>query len=191
MFWKFKEIGKNVTIYEPVALINPETMVLKSNIIISEFSYIASGLGLYLGNFIHISTSVSILGGGYCILEDFVGVCAGVRIITGTDDISGEGIPSPTVPASFRSNYKSFVHCKKNSFLGTNVIVHPGVTIGEGAVIASGSVVTKDIDPWGVYMGIPATKVKDRPNKIILELEDRLYRESGCEPSDFSNIIIK
>ena len=40
--------------------------------------------------------------------------------------------------------------------------VQLGVTIGEGAVLALGSIATKDLSPWGVYAGIPARKVKDR-----------------------------
>jgi len=38
-------------------------------------------------------------------------------------------------------------------------------------VVGSGSVVTKDLDAWGIYMGVPAKKVKERPKEKILELE--------------------
>lgn len=193
--WNFREVGNNVTIYDPVVFINPEKISLKNNVIISEFAYLAAGLGLYVGNFIHIAAHSCISGGGYCVLEDFVGICAGTRIITGTDDISGNGIPTPTIPNKYRdkyrSYYKSFVHCKRHSFLGTNVVVNPGVTIGEGSVIGSGSVVTKDVEPWSVYIGSPAIKVKDRPKKKILEMEPELYKDCGFKPSSFINVIKK
>ena len=37
----------------------------------------------------------------------------------------------------------------------------PGVRIGKCAVIGAGSVVTKDLDPYGIYVGVPARKVND------------------------------
>lgn len=40
--------------------------------------------------------------------------------------------------------------------------VGPGVNLGEGAVLGLGSVATRDLEPWGVYAGIPAIKVKQR-----------------------------
>jgi putative colanic acid biosynthesis acetyltransferase WcaF len=40
--------------------------------------------------------------------------------------------------------------------------VAPGVNIGEGAVLGLGSVATRNLDPWGVYAGVPAVKVKER-----------------------------
>jgi putative colanic acid biosynthesis acetyltransferase WcaF len=40
--------------------------------------------------------------------------------------------------------------------------VGPGVRVGEGAVLGLGSVATRDLEPWGVYAGVPAVKVKER-----------------------------
>lgn len=40
--------------------------------------------------------------------------------------------------------------------------VAPGVKVGEGAVLGLASVATRDLEPWGVYAGVPAVKVKDR-----------------------------
>jgi putative colanic acid biosynthesis acetyltransferase WcaF len=40
--------------------------------------------------------------------------------------------------------------------------VCPGVSVGEGAVLGLGSVATRDLEPWGVYAGVPAVKVKER-----------------------------
>ncbi len=40
--------------------------------------------------------------------------------------------------------------------------VAPGVNVGEGAVLGMGSVATRSLDPWAVYAGVPAVKVKDR-----------------------------
>ena len=45
-------------------------------------------------------------------------------------------------------------------WLGARVTVMPGVTIGAGAVVGSGAVVTKDCEPGGMYVGVPAKRVK-------------------------------
>lgn len=60
----------------------------------------------------------------------------------------------------------SAVYIKDNSFIFSNAIIMPGVTIGEGAIILSGSVVTKDVEPWTIAGGNPAKKIKERNNII-------------------------
>jgi len=47
-------------------------------------------------------------------------------------------------------------------WIGCNVTILPGVTIGTGAVIAAGSVVTKDIPPFSIYGGVPAKLIRIR-----------------------------
>jgi acetyltransferase-like isoleucine patch superfamily enzyme len=47
------------------------------------------------------------------------------------------------------------------TWIGTRAVVLPGVTIGPGCVIAAGAVVTKDCEANGLYMGLPAVRVRD------------------------------
>lgn len=183
--------GINVDIYQPVVLIKPEVIHLNNYIIISEFAYINGGLGTYVGNHVHIAAHSCISGGGYCVIEDFAGLSAGVKLITGSADFNGEGLTSPTTPKNYQSVKRSYIIIKKHAILATNVIVHPGITVAEGCVIASGSVVTKDTEPWSIYMGIPARKIKERESKEITKLEHMLYREQSLKSSDFNDIIKK
>ena len=53
-----------------------------------------------------------------------------------------------------------------NVFVFSNAMIMPGVTIGDGAVILPGSVVTKNIEPFTVVGGIPAKFIKKRTSKI-------------------------
>jgi acetyltransferase-like isoleucine patch superfamily enzyme len=184
----FKEVGTKVEIFEPISLINEGAFSIKNHVRLSEFTMISGGLGVYIGNFVHVANHVSIAGGGLCVLEDFVGICAGVRIITGSDIISGEGIPSPLVPEEYRAHYRSHVICRKHSFIGTNAILHPGITIGEGTVVASGSLVTKDLEPWGIYMGAPARRIKDRKPNTIKSMEKEIYEKHNIIPSHFEYV---
>ena len=70
------------------------------------------------------------------------------------------------------------VEIDDRAWLGSNVIVLPGVHIGEGAVCCAGCVITKDVEPYAVVAGIPAKKVSERPQVLKYEFNGyscRLY----------------
>lgn len=54
----------------------------------------------------------------------------------------------------------STITIQNDAWLGAGVIVLPGVTIGEGAVVGAGSVVTKDVPPFTISVGNPARVIK-------------------------------
>lgn len=53
------------------------------------------------------------------------------------------------------------------SWICARAMVSPGVSVGEGAILGLGSVATKDLEPFGVYAGAPARKVKDRKRSAV------------------------
>ena len=57
------------------------------------------------------------------------------------------------------------IHICSKAWIGTGVKVLKGVTIGEGAIVAAGSVVTKNVEPWTVVGGNPAKLIKRLQNK--------------------------
>lgn len=69
----------------------------------------------------------------------------------------------------FKSNSdESFkVVIDDRAWIGPNVIILSGVQIGEGAVVAGGAVVTKNVEPYTIVAGIPAKKIGDRNKKLI------------------------
>jgi len=172
-----KEVGPEVRIFEPVTIISPEKVVLKGHDMISEYVHIMGGISTIIGWFVHIAPYVSISGGGRTRVEDFANIAAGSRIITGIDATDGTGLMGPTVPDRLRNVTRSFVTLKKFAFLATNTIVFPNITIGEGAVVGSGSVVTKDIEPWTINIGSPAKPIKKRPKDKILRLAEEAYKK--------------
>ena len=57
------------------------------------------------------------------------------------------------------------IHIGKGCSTGTGTIIMPGVSIGEGAIIGAGSLVTKDIPAWTIAIGRPAQVVKQIPKR--------------------------
>jgi acetyltransferase-like isoleucine patch superfamily enzyme len=54
---------------------------------------------------------------------------------------------------------------KQGARIGANATIMPGISVGKGAVVSAGSVVTKDVPPYKVVIGVPARVVKDAPQE--------------------------
>jgi lipopolysaccharide O-acetyltransferase len=67
---------------------------------------------------------------------------------------------SPLIPPSRRELFYAPVVIGSNCWLGDQVSVMPGVSIGDGVVIGAGSVVVKDIPPYSIAVGVPAVVIK-------------------------------
>jgi len=63
-------------------------------------------------------------------------------------------------PENIRTIMTKKIHIKKNAWIGARVCILPGVTIGEDAIIGTGSVVTKDIPDKAIAVGNPAKVIK-------------------------------
>ena len=60
---------------------------------------------------------------------------------------------------------------ENNVWIGARAIISPGITIHEGAVIGAGALVTKDIGPYRIAVGVPAREIKDRNRDIQYQVE--------------------
>lgn len=71
------------------------------------------------------------------------------------------------------------IHIGDAVWIGSNCRILKGVSIGEGAIVAAGSVVTKNVEAYTVVAGNPAKKVKslERPDKPIAELAEIISKE--------------
>lgn len=169
--YKFKKIGKNVQIGKNVYFRYPELIEIDDNVIIDDFCYFTTALTI--GNYVHIAPHCTCIGGreSKLIMGDFSGFSAGCRIICGSDDYL-TGLTNPNIPSKYRGQTKiGNIEVGKHAVLGTNTVVHPLVKIGDGAATGSLSLVTKDLEAWSIYVGVPATKIKDRDRETILRLE--------------------
>lgn len=66
------------------------------------------------------------------------------------------------LPGEFRTG---LIDIGSNVLIGANSTVLPGVKIGDGAVVATGAVVTKDVAPYTMVAGVPAKVVKKLPKR--------------------------
>lgn len=92
----------------------------------------------------------------YCLDKISIGkkCCVGedVRLLTGSHDVHSPYFDLVTKP----------IRIMDNVWIATGATILPGVTVGEGGVVAAGAVVTKDVPPWTVVAGNPAKVVKRR-----------------------------
>jgi len=150
----------------------PELVEIGNNVIIDEFCYFTTSLSI--GNYVHIAPHCTCIGGKNTklIMADFSGLSAGCRIICGSDDYL-TGLTNPNIPAKFRGTTKiGDIYIGKHAVLGTNTVVHPLVRINDGAATGSLTLVLKDLEPWSIYIGSPAKKIKEREKESILKLEN-------------------
>lgn len=94
---------------------------------------------------------------------------------------------------NFNDKEKGKVIIKDNVWIGAKATILQGITIGEGAVIASNSVVTKDVLPYTIVGGVPASFIKNRKDFYSIKdvnLENMSTEEivNGIENGLFINV---
>ena len=165
---RFKKCGENVLIRPLAKIVMPEVIEIGDYSRIDDFTFVYGGKGIKIGRYDHIASFVSMIGGGELIIGDYVGISCGSRIVTGTDTYYGGKRMCSALPLEQRNPILEKVVIEKDAFLGTNVVIHPNVTIGEGAIIGSNSLVVKDIEPWSINVGSPCKNIGVRP-KVVVE----------------------
>jgi galactoside O-acetyltransferase len=68
---------------------------------------------------------------------------------------------------------------EKHAIVGTNAVIFPGVTIGEGAAVGACVLVRRNLPPWGIYAGEPLRKIGERDRAAILEKRRLLLEKLG------------
>jgi len=171
--------GRHARIYPGARITHPQCLRLGERAIVDDFVFLGHQESLVVGNYVHLSSHLSVVGGGRVYLSDFSGYSTGVRILSGTDDFSGSGLTNSCIPPEFRRVLRGAVWVGPHVAIGANVVILPDVCIGEGAAVVAGSVVSRDLPPWGLYGGWPARRIKPRPPEAILEAEAALFASYG------------
>jgi acetyltransferase-like isoleucine patch superfamily enzyme len=172
----FKAIGKNVLISRYARFYSIKNIEIGSNVRIDDFCLLSGKIKI--GNHVHISAYSSLCAGDNkgIVLEDFVNISERVVIFAKTDDFSGATLTNPTIPEKYKNVIESEVILKKHSIAGVSSSILPGVIMEEGSVLGANSFLKKSTEPWSIYAGSPARKIKDR-KKDLLKLEKQFLEE--------------
>jgi acetyltransferase-like isoleucine patch superfamily enzyme len=166
----FKSCGQDTVIYELAKIVKPELVECGDHTRIDDFVFLNGGAGTKIGRYVHIASFVCIIGGGELVIGDYVGIANSSTIITGTDDYHGGKRMTAALPEEFRHVIRGKVVLEKDCFIGSNSVIHPNVTVGEGAIIGSNSLVVKDVEPWTINVGSPCKIIGKRPKLTVHDI---------------------
>lgn len=171
----FKFLGNNVKISDKASIYNPETIEIDDNSRIDDFCVI-SGM-VKIGKYNHITPLCLIAGGEKGVfLDDFCTLAYGVKVFSQSDDYSGNSMVNSLIPKIYKKEEISTVRIERQVIVGAGSIVMPGVIIAEGCSVGAMTLVNKSTKPWGVYIGTPAKRVKER-KQDLLKLEAKFLEE--------------
>jgi maltose O-acetyltransferase len=134
---KLKAYGKNVSIRQPACFEGMECIEI--------------GDGTSIAAFVHM------WGHGGITIGARVLIASHTAITSVTHDHTQERVYGTTIMKP--------VIIRDDVWIGAHAVVMPGVTLGEGSVIAAGAVVTRDVGPYEIVGGVPAVLMKHRRKK--------------------------
>jgi len=164
-----------LTQHESARVLGRENISFGDPVLIDDFVLVIAREPMTIGNYVHLACFSSITGGARVQIGDFSAVSQGARLLTGTDDFTGWGFGNSTVDEKFRNTTRAPITLGRFCVIGANAVVLPGVQIGEGATVGAGTVVTRDLEPWGVYLG--NRRIRDRDREGVLENHRRFEQE--------------
>ena len=116
--------------------------------------YTDCGKNIKIGNHVFFNSGCKFQDQGGITIDD--GALLGHNVVLAT-------LNHCMIPEQRANLEPAPIHIGKNVWIGANAMVLPGVTIGDGAVVAAGAIVTKDVPANSIVGGIPAKKIKNVP----------------------------
>lgn len=172
----FKFLGENVKISDKASLYDSENLEIGNNSRIDDFCVVSGKVKI--GKNVHVAPFCLLAGGEKGIqMDDFSGLAYQVQVFSQSDDYSGKSLTNPTIPLEYKSEVKRSIYIGRHVIIGAGSMVFPGVNLSEGCSVGAMSLVNKSTDPWGIYVGNPARRVKNR-SKDLLNLEAQYLSEN-------------
>ncbi|PSJ40073.1 O-acetyltransferase [Zobellella taiwanensis] len=176
----FKKLGKNIKVSDKASIYNPELIELGDYSRIDDFCIISGNVRI--GRFVHVAPQCLLAGGEEgIVMSDFSGLAYQVQVFTQSDDYSGRTLTNPNIPSKYKREKKSSILLGKHVIVGAGSIIFPGVEVSEGCSVGAMTLVNKSTQPWGIYVGNPARRVKER-KKDLLALETEFLKEIDNDP---------
>ncbi len=121
-------------------------------------------IGCKVGKNVFIGSQIWVDSGHAELIEidDHAHVDARVILLCHKRDLNNYFIQDDYTKLPYK---KGIIHLCKGCSIGTNTMIMPGVTVGEGSIVGAYSLVTKDIPAWTIAVGRPAKVVKYIPER--------------------------
>ncbi|MDR7161590.1 acyltransferase [Arthrobacter sp. BE255] len=180
----------NVTIGEhaflsPLAMVDPEKLEMGASSLIAAHAYVTGS----------IEMGENCTVNAFTVVRGTVTMGDGVRIGAHTSILGFNHSMDPSEPVFKQPLTSEGIRIGDDVWIGSNVVVLDGVTVGSHAVLAAGAVVTKDVPAWAIVGGNPARPIRDRrmnkvdPAALGEKLNTRLARFAGTARSEIAGII--
>jgi acetyltransferase-like isoleucine patch superfamily enzyme len=155
----FKKLGENVIFEDNVLVFHPENIEIGNNVYIGHNTILKGyyNNNMSIGDHTWIGQNCFIHSAGRITIGKCVGIGPMVKILTSQH--KGDNIK---IPVLFTELSTKEVVLEDGCDIGIGSIILPGVTVGEGAIVGAGSVVTKDVEPYTIAAGVPARFLKYR-----------------------------
>ena len=162
----FASVGSDVLISDKCSIYGAAAISIGNHVRIDDYSILTAKEAFTIGSHVHVS-AYAFLGGTYGItIEDFVNISIRGTLLSGEDDVTGQWLMGPSVPADLRNVRSGRIHLREQSAVGMSSIVLPGVELGRGALIGAFSLVKTSLSPWGIYVGVPARLISSRERRV-------------------------
>ena len=120
------------------------------------------GKNTFFGDYVRMDTSYADM----IYIGDYTHITSGCRLLCHQRDLTGYCVGDNAANLGYKTGE---IHIGKGVMVGMETIIMPGVTIGDGAIIGAGSIVTRDIPAWTIATERPARVVKQIPERKIGE----------------------
>ena len=172
----FKKLGINVKVSDKASIYNTNEIEIGDNSRIDDFCVISGSVRI--GRNVYVGPFCLIAGGDLGVtMDDFSTLAYGVKVFSQSDDYTGGSMTNSTVPKQYKKEKKAAVYIGRHVIIGAGSTVFPGVKIAEGCSVGAMTLVNKSTTEWGVYLGIPARRIKER-KKDLLEMEVAYFEEN-------------
>lgn len=145
-----EEVRDHDGIYELAKVVAPEALEVGEDVEISDFVFLNAGEGTYVGDYSCIHSGTRVVGGGELHVGRAVAITYNCVVVTSVPKHSSH--MSTCVPQSEKDVRSAPVRIEDEAFVGSNSVIMPGVTVGEGAVVGALSYVDEDVPAWTVQL---------------------------------------
>lgn len=162
----FKSIGKSCKISRNAKFYGIGNISMGDNVRIDDFCIVSGNV--QFGSHIHVAPYVALYGAMGIIFEDYTGISAHSVVYSAMDDFGGDYLVGSVHPEEYTNVTGGLVTIKRFSQIGVNSVVFPNLTINEGVAIGACTLVNKSLDEWGIYVGVPSKRIRERSQNMIV-----------------------